>query len=188
MDIIRAPEATETIKETDLSMSSSKSPILLRFIEIKEERPIKILSQFADLQFCLFAIDLTCYDRYSKDGCGSNAFMNRLSFMRSICRSTFFSNVVILLVLTNATAFERKIAVSPLESHFEDYKGGNNAQAAIKYILGRCSKANTKALPLFWHIYDYAVEGAGAQATDRFFRRSADSLPAVMLLREVGYS
>ncbi|KAH0837036.1 hypothetical protein AYO21_08839 [Fonsecaea monophora] len=182
MDIIRAPEAIDTMKETELTMNSST----LRIIELKEQSAMKIISQFADVQFCLFAIDLTCYDRYLDHTHRSNVLLERLQDLKVICRSEYFSKSIILLVLTNAAAFKKRIATSPMKSHFEDYKGGNDVNAATKYILKRCKQANKLDLPLFWHIYDCAVDQGEAEAMDHFFMQSAASISAVSWLREMG--
>ncbi|KIY00702.1 uncharacterized protein Z520_03367 [Fonsecaea multimorphosa CBS 102226] len=182
MDIIRAPEAIDTMKETELIMNSST----LRIIEINEQYAVKIISQFADVQFCLFAIDLTCYDRYRDDAERSNELLERLSDLKSIVRSVHFTKSIILLILTNAAAFRKRIAISPMKSHFEDYNGGNDVNAATKYILKRCKQVNRLDLPLFWHIYDCAVDEGEAEAMDHFFMQSAASVPAVSWLRDMG--
>ena len=183
MDIIRAPEMIDTMKETELTISPSDSDIL-RVIEIKEPHAMKIISQFADIQFCLYAVDMTCYDRYQSESPKSNVLRDRLWNLRAVCGSTYFTRTIILLVLTNATAFAKKIAASPLQTHFNDYNGGSDASAATKYILKKCKHANYRALPLFWHIFDCAVEEAEAEATDEFFRQSAANA-SVSLIREI---
>jgi len=185
MDIIRAPETIDTMKETELVMPHMKT-FTLQVIEIKEQQALKIISQFADVQFCLFAIDLTCYNRYLDDTKRTNALQDRLSYLNAICRSSFFARTIILLVLTNAAGLKKQIGLSPLKSHFDDYTGGNDASAATEYILKRCKKANRRALPLFWHVYDCAVNSE-AQATDSFFCQSAASISTMSWLREIGF-
>ncbi|KAJ9609456.1 hypothetical protein H2200_005783 [Cladophialophora chaetospira] len=179
MDIIRAPENIDTMKETELVMSSST----LRVVELRERHDMKIISQFADVQFCLFTIDQTCYDRYLDDPRRTNELKERLTYLKAVCRSSFFSKSIILLVLTNATAFKEKIATSPMRTHFQDYTGGNDAHAATKYILKKCREVNKLDLPLFWHIHDL---DEGETGIDQFFRQSAASMTAVSWLREIG--
>ena len=70
--------------------------------------------------------------------------------------------------------------------HLEDYTGADEMGAFTKYVLKQCRKANRSNLPMFWHVYDCAVDGAAAQSTDRFFRQSAASTPTVSWLREFG--
>ncbi|KIW91707.1 uncharacterized protein Z519_07675 [Cladophialophora bantiana CBS 173.52] len=183
MDIIRAPETIDTMKETELVMNSST----LRIIELKEQYAMKIISQFADVQFCLFAIDLTCYDRYLDDTQSSNELLERLSDLKAICRSEYFAKSIILLVFTNAAVFKKRIAISPMKSHFEDYNGGKDVSAATKYIFKRCKQVNKMDLPLFWHIYDYTVNEGEAEAMDHFFMQSAASITAVSWMREMGF-
>ena len=145
---------------------------------------MKIISQFADVQFCLFTIDQTCYDRYLDDANRTNELQERLKYLKAVCRSSFFSISIILLVLTNTTAFSERIATSPLRTHFSDYSGGNDANAATKYILKKCREVNKLDLPLFWHIHD--VDETDNKAIDQFFRQSAASMTAVSWLREIG--
>lgn len=182
MDIIRAPENIDTIKETELVVT----PSTLRIVEIREQHAMKIISQFADVQFCLFVVDLTSYDRYLDDTERSNELRYRLGYLKGVCRSTFFARTIILLILTNVAAFEKQIAISPLKSHFDEYTGGNDVNAATKYILKRCKQVNTMGLPLFWHIYDFTVDEAEAESMHNFLRQSAASISAVSWLREIG--
>ena len=180
MDIVRAPESIETMKETELKMSSS----VLRVVELRESQAVKIMSQFADVQFCLFTLDLTCYDRYLDDAQRTNELQGRLADLKGICRSGYFCKSIILLIFTNAEALKERIAISPLKSHFEDYGGGNNYDAATKYILKRCKQVNRLDLPMFWHIH--SLEDSEGDAMDQFFRQSQASISAVSWLREIG--
>ncbi|EXJ58444.1 hypothetical protein A1O7_05869 [Cladophialophora yegresii CBS 114405] len=180
IDIIRGPENFETMRETELILPSST----LRVIELREQHAMKIMSQFADVQFCLFPIDLTCYDRYHDDANQTNELRERLSYLKGICLSSYFTKSIILLVLTNATAFKDRIAMSPMKSHFDDYTAGNDFHAATKYILKKCRQVNRTELPLFWHIHD--LNDGKAEAIHRFFRQSAASITAVSWLRDIG--
>jgi guanine nucleotide-binding protein subunit alpha len=180
MDIVRAPESIETMKETELTMSSS----ILRVVELRERTAMKIISQFADVQFCLFPVDLTCYDRYLDDLERTNELKERLSYLKGICQSSYFSKSIILLLFTNAVAFKERIAISPMKTHFEDYTGGNSFDAATKYILRKCKQVNQPDLPLFWHIHD--LYDSEADAMHQFLTQSAASIAAVSWLREIG--
>jgi hypothetical protein len=180
MDIIRAPENIETMKETELKLES----ITLRVAEIREQQGLKIMKQFAGVQFCLFPIDLTCYDRYMDDADNTNELMDRLSYLKTICRSSHFATSIIMLVLTNAAACREQIATSPINCHFRDYTGGNNFDLAIKYIIKRCKQANKGTLPLFWHVHDLGK--TEAEAMDKFFQQSTASIAAMSWLRESG--
>jgi guanine nucleotide-binding protein G(i) subunit alpha len=182
MDIIRAPENIETMKETELILNSCT----MRMVELQEQHAMKIISQFADVQFCLFAIDLTCYDRYLDNNERTNELQERLSYLKGICRSIYFSKSIILLIFTNAAAFKGRIAISPMKTHFKDYSGGNDVNAATKYVLKKCREVNKADLALFWHIHDCALDDSEAAAMNQFLRQSAASITAVSWLREFG--
>lgn len=167
------------MKETELIMNS----LTLRVVEINESHAMKIISQFAGVQFCLFTIDLTCYDRYLDDADQTNELQERLSYLKGLCRSNYFTKSIILLIFTNATAFRAQIPISPIRSHFEGYEGGNDFNAATKWILGKCRQVNKLDLPLFWHVHDCESK---AEAMDNFFRQSAASFTAVSWLRDIG--
>ena len=92
------------MKETQLALGTST----VRIIEIKEHQSMKILPQFTDVQFCLFAIDLTCYDRHLDDPARTNCLRDRIYHLRGICRLPYFRKTIILLFLTNASAFEKQ--------------------------------------------------------------------------------
>lgn len=168
MDIIRAPEPIETMKETELMVTNS-SP--LKVIELQEQQAMKILPQFAGVQCCLFTIDLTCYDRYLNDRRGTNALLDRISKLKDILLSPHFRETLVMLMFTNGSAFAKHIITSPLRSHFPDYDGGNNADAATKYILKKCKRANLRDRALVWHTFlEHETE---TESTANFFRQSA---------------
>ncbi|KEF59010.1 uncharacterized protein A1O9_03853 [Exophiala aquamarina CBS 119918] len=168
MDIIRAPEPIDTVKETELVLNPS-SP--LKVIELQEQQALKILPQFAGVQCCLFTIDLTCYDRYLNDQAGTNALHDRISKLKYILLSPHFSDTLVMLMFTNGSAFAKHIITSPLQGHFPDYNGGNNVDAASKYILKKCKSANLKDRALVWHMF--LEDEAETESTANFFRQSA---------------
>lgn len=182
MDIIRAPEAIETVKETEVTIDKAT----VRVVEIKDQNAMRIMPQFADVHFCLFSIDLTCYNRYLDDEDSTNELYDRLQYLRTIFRSRFFHSTVVLIVFTNSMAFAKQIAESPLKSHFGDYRGGNNVDAAMKYIIRRCKLVNHLHRPFFWHCYDFAARKGDGELIADFFRRSASSIGAMERLREIG--
>lgn len=132
---------------------------------------MKILPQFAGVQCCLFTIDLTCYNRYLNNATSTNALRDRISRLKDILLSPHFSETLVMLMFTNRTALTKHIIASPLSSHFPDYKGGNNVDAAVKYILKQCQRANLKDRALVWHTFLEDV--AEAESTANFFRQSA---------------
>jgi guanine nucleotide-binding protein G(i) subunit alpha len=167
MDIIRAPEPIETLKETELRMAPSSR---LKVIEFQEQQAMKILPQFAGVQCCLFTIDLTCYDRYLNNTASTNALRDRISRLKDILLSPHFSDTLMMLVFTNRTAFAQHIIKSPLKSHFPDYEGGNNVERAAKYILKSCRRANYKDRALVWHTL--LEDMNDVESTANFFRQS----------------
>ncbi|KIV89521.1 hypothetical protein PV10_06914 [Exophiala mesophila] len=182
MDIIRAPETIDTVKETELTIDKAT----VRVVEIKDQNAMRIMPQFADVHFCVFSIDLTCYNRYLDDEDSTNELFERLQYLRAIFRSKFFHSTVVLIVFTNSLAFAKQIAESPLKSHFGDYSGGNNVDAAMKYIIGRCKLMNQLDRPFFWHCYDFAARQGDGELMADFFRRSASIVGTMKRLREIG--
>jgi len=179
MDIIRAPEKIDTLKETNVSMDH----LTAQFIEYNEDNATKILFQFAGIQFCLFTVDLTCYDQYLDDRQNTNALQDRLSLLKAVSRSAYFAETIILLILTNASAFANKLASSPLSTHFSDYGGGNDVAAAKKYILKCFRQVHRSDLVLFSHFYDYSDEQHHFGETAQFF---TEALSAVSFMKGVG--
>ena len=182
MDIIRAPETIDTVKETELTIDKAK----VRVVEIKDQNAMRIMPQFADVHFCVFSIDLTCYNRYLDDEDSTNELLERLQYLQAIFRSKFFHSTVVLIIFTNSLAFAKQIAESPLKSHFSDYSGGNNVDAAMKYIIGRCKLMNRLDRPFFWHCYDFAARKGDGELIADFFRRSASTVGTLERLREIG--
>ena len=182
MDIIRAPETIDTVKETEMVIGTMS----LRVAEIKDKKAMRIMPQFAGVEFCLFTIDLTCYNRYLDDERSTNELDDRLAYLKAIFRSEYFDTTIVLLVFTNSSAFEKQIAHAPLKSHFEDYTGGNSVEAATKYILGRCKRTNKLQRPFFWHSYNSEAHDREAESMANFFRQSAASVTFVTWLRDIG--
>ena len=78
----------------------------------------------------------------------------------------------------NAAALREGIKMSPMKTHFHDYTGSNDFNAATKYILKRCRQVNRADLPLFWHLH--SLDDGEGEAMDQFFRQP---LPALQLCR-----
>lgn len=168
MDIIRAPEPIETVKETELMLNPA---LPLKVIELQEQQAMKILPQFEGVQCCLFTIDLTCYDRYLNDQAGTNALRDRIAKLKDIFLSPLFIETLVMLMFTNGSAFAKHLITSPLNGHFPDYNGGNNVDAATKYILKKCKRANLRDRPLVWHTF--LEDEAETESTANFFRQVA---------------
>jgi len=156
------------MKETELILDPSAP---LKVIELQEQQAMKILPQFAGIQCCLFTIDLTCYDRYLNDDAGTNALRDRIAKLKDIFVSPLFKETLVMLMFTNGSAFAKHIITSPLNSHFPDYNGGNNADAATKYILKKCKRASPRDRAVVWH--KFLEDEAETESTANFFRQSA---------------
>lgn len=57
----------------------------------------------------------------------------------------------IILFLTKYDLLKQKLLYSPLENHFPDYTGGEDADSAAKYILEQFEKANKGRLKIYPH-------------------------------------
>ena len=80
-------------------------------------------------------------------------------FFGSLVNSWWFSNVSVILMLSNFKLFRTKLNIIPLSDYFPDYTGGNDVMKASEYILGRFNQVNRAHLQMFSHLCEASDEG-----------------------------
>ncbi|KAG7095730.1 hypothetical protein E1B28_006440 [Marasmius oreades] len=92
---------------------------------------------FQDVSVMLYIASLTDYDQVLAEDEESNRMQDALTVFDSLCHTRWFKNTPVILVLTNRDRLtHQRLSLSPLESHFPDYTGGPDENAAFEYIKG----------------------------------------------------
>lgn len=94
----------------------------------------KWIKGFEDAPLVVFTYDMTIYDHMALPGVESD-HQNSLMVFESIANSKRFQNSHIALLLLNITQFTSKLAVSPLSKVYPEYEGGDDPEAAARYIV-----------------------------------------------------
>ena len=91
------------------------------------------------------------YDETLAEDKSVNRMHESIKLFNTICSIKWFLKSPIVLFLNKKDVFDEKIAYSPLVKCFPDYKGGDDKQAASKYIWERFSKERNANRRLFLH-------------------------------------
>lgn len=78
--------------------------------------------------------------------------METLLLFDSVVNSRWFNNTQIFVFLNKVDKLRVKLARNPMADYFPDYKGGNDANRAAKYILWRLNQVNRAGLDLYPHL------------------------------------
>ncbi|CAO3589035.1 unnamed protein product [Absidia cylindrospora] len=104
---------------------------------------------FESVMSIIFCVALSEYDQVLLEDTTENRLVESIRLFESIINSRWFLHTSIMLFLNKVDLFKIKIEHVPLERYFPDYKGGNDANKAAKYILWRFLQTNRAKL----HIY-----------------------------------
>uniref|UniRef100_A0A0W0G318 Benzoate 4-monooxygenase cytochrome p450 n=1 Tax=Moniliophthora roreri TaxID=221103 RepID=A0A0W0G318_MONRR len=82
----------------------------------------------------VFVASLSEYDQVLVEDPAMNRMIESQILFHAICRSTWFTDVPIILILNKRDVLERKLRTSPINRHFTDYLGGDDVDAACDYF------------------------------------------------------
>ena len=135
LDVVRCEKRTPAVKESSTIINS----ITYRFFECKVYSHFmkKFKSCFENMTLIMFVADISQYDREPDEHGISPSLLDTLEIFDSFCKSKWYLESPILLILNKAALFKAKLVYSPLEKYFPDYKGGSAYDAACEYVLNR---------------------------------------------------
>ena len=97
--------------------------------------PQKKLHFLDDVKFLVFVVPIAEYDSPSSEEPQPASLRAALDQFISIINSPWFSNASTFIFFNQMDKFKKKLASSPLESHFPDFNGGGDFASAAKYIV-----------------------------------------------------
>ncbi|PNP79755.1 hypothetical protein FNYG_06848 [Fusarium nygamai] len=112
----------------------------LRLLQITDRstQRRKWIHVLVDGAACLvFICDLTIYDRSLLEDGTVNRLHEYLLLFDSLVNSKWFTQTPFFVVLSNASAFRKKIVHSPLSNWFPEYKGGSDGDASLEFMKGQ---------------------------------------------------
>lgn len=94
--------------------------------------------RFPNADFIIFLVDISAYDRGLYGDDSSNMMQDALTHFDSICNNQCLLETSIILFFTKVDSLERKLAISPFDRYFVDFKGdASNVEAVKAYIMAR---------------------------------------------------
>jgi len=145
-DILRTRCRTSGVEEADFDFSD----LSFRMIDVGGQRSErrKWIHCFEDVTAVIFCIATSEYDQYLREDITQNRMRESLLLFDEIVNSIWFSHTTFVLFMNKADLFEEKIRRIPLSNMFPEYKGGEDLEAARKYVtdLYVCLNQGTKQL------------------------------------------
>jgi guanine nucleotide-binding protein subunit alpha len=150
MDIVRTRKKTSGIFDLKFELQGLKIHIFDVGGQRSERK--KWIYCFDNVASIIFCVALSEYDQVLLEDKTKNRLEESLALFDSVVNSRWFSRCSIILFLNKIDVFIDKLPYSPLEAHFPDYKGGDDANKAAKYILWRFTRVNRSGLPIYPYI------------------------------------
>ena len=102
----------------------------------------KWFSCFDNVNVVIFCASLCDYDQFLSEDNGKSRILESLELFDFALNSSYFDNCAFALFMNKEDLFIEKIKSSPLESYFDDYRGGANLKEAKEFILQKYLSLN----------------------------------------------
>jgi guanine nucleotide-binding protein G(i) subunit alpha len=128
-DILHARVKTTGIIEVKFIVDE----LTFRVVDVGGQRSErkKWIHCFENVDTIMFLIAISEYNQHLFEDTAVNRMDEALTLFDSICNSKWFSRTSIILFLNKTDLFREKLATSPLENYFPDYKGTKLHQAKM---------------------------------------------------------
>ncbi|KAG5761740.1 hypothetical protein H9Q72_010159 [Fusarium xylarioides] len=107
-----------------------------------------------DATCLLFICDLAIYDQSLLEDETTNRLHEYLLLFDSLVNSRWFTETPFFVILSNVSAFRKKILHSPLSKWFPQYKGGSDGDAALKFMKDQFRELAKAEQSLYIHAAD----------------------------------
>ncbi|KAF5650721.1 putative G alpha chain [Fusarium sp. NRRL 52700] len=112
-----------------------------------------------DAACLLFICDLAVYDQSLLEDGTITRLHEYLILFDSLVNSRWFTQTPFFVVLSNVSAFGKRILQSPLSNWFPDFKGGSDGDAALKFLENRFRELAKAEQNVYIHVADiYTAE------------------------------
>ncbi|WWC89358.1 uncharacterized protein L201_004280 [Kwoniella dendrophila CBS 6074] len=132
-DILRARVKTTGITETHFRIGELTYKLFDVGGQRSERR--KWLNIFDSVTALVFLIAISEYDQKLYEDETVNRMQEAMTLFESVANSRWFTKTSIILFLNKIDLFRAKLAVSPLQNTFPEYRGGSNYDAACAFLL-----------------------------------------------------
>ncbi|KAG6875613.1 Guanine nucleotide-binding protein subunit alpha [Termitomyces sp. T32_za158] len=134
-DILRSRVKTTGITETTFKIGE----LTYKLFDVGGQRSErkKWIHCFENVTALVFLVSLSEYDQMLYEDESINRMQEALTLFDSICNSRWFVKTSIILFLNKIDLFAEKLPRSPLSEYFPDFTGGDDYDAACKYLLQR---------------------------------------------------
>ncbi|KAG6899867.1 Guanine nucleotide-binding protein subunit alpha [Termitomyces sp. T159_Od127] len=134
-DILRSRVKTTGITETTFKVGE----LTYKLFDVGGQRSErkKWIHCFENVTALVFLVSLSEYDQMLYEDESINRMQEALTLFDSICNSRWFVKTSIILFLNKIDLFAEKLPRSPLSEYFPDFTGGDDYDAACKYLLHR---------------------------------------------------
>eukprot|EP01094_Clydonella_sp_ATCC50884_P006492 TRINITY_DN15707_c0_g1_i1.p1 TRINITY_DN15707_c0_g1~~TRINITY_DN15707_c0_g1_i1.p1 ORF type:complete len:355 (-),score=164.14 TRINITY_DN15707_c0_g1_i1:174-1238(-) len=139
-DVLRARARTTGITEIAFDLQS----IRWRMVDVggqRNERK-KWIHCFQDVTALIFCVATSEYDQKLYEDERVNRMHESITLFEEICNCQWFSETSIVLFLNKSDLFEEKIKHVDLAVCFDDYTGGCDKDAGLKYLKSKFCKLN----------------------------------------------
>ncbi|KAK9736283.1 guanine nucleotide-binding protein subunit alpha, variant 2 [Basidiobolus ranarum] len=139
-DVLRSRVKTTGITETTFSIGN----VTYRLLDVGGQRSErkKWIHCFENVTAIVFMVAISEYDQSLIEDDSVNRMQEALTLFDSICNSRWFIKTSIILFLNKIDLLKEKLSISPMKDFFPDYQGGNDFDAACKYITERFKALN----------------------------------------------
>lgn len=104
----------------------------------------KWFPMFDDVSIVLFCASLSEYDQCLQEDHTKNRMLESLELFDFALNRDYLEDCSFVLFMNKQDLFEEKLKNSPLESFFDDYTGGQDAEMAKQYMLNKYLEVNRK--------------------------------------------
>jgi hypothetical protein len=158
-----SPVSEAVVPVYDLAVSTSSHSFLANTLVVH--------NCFQDVTACIFCVALSEYDLKLYEDDKTNRMHESLKLFKEICNSKWFASTAMILFLNKRDLFEEKIKKTDLSVCFPDYKGGNDAEAALTFITDKFLAQNENPRK---PIYPHAVCATDTDNVQRVFDATQD--------------
>ncbi|KAK5671853.1 hypothetical protein QVD99_001683 [Batrachochytrium dendrobatidis] len=89
---------------------------------------------FDDVHNIVFVVSISSYDQQLQENSTINRMHDALDLFGNICNAPLLKHTSMTLMLNKSDIFATKIAKSPINKYFPDYKGGNDIKKGYRYF------------------------------------------------------
>ena len=124
---------TTAINETTADFGTFRA----QFIEGGNLKPNinKWIHHFDAVLAVVFVVDLSSYDQGQTGDLGCNGITESLVFFNSMCKSKWFQQASIILLLNKVDLFREKLVSKPLRDYMPEYTGGEDPKEAEHFLM-----------------------------------------------------